>query len=110
MRSLLSAAALGGLVLLAPIGAAWADDAPAKAEAQGAKGTELPPLPADASVKQTTTVAGKTLSYTATVGHLPVRDENGKVVAEVAFTAYTLDGPRDLNRPVTFAFNGGSGA
>ena len=110
MRSLLSAAALGGLLLLAPVGAAWADDAPAKAEAPATKGMELPAFPADASVKQTTTVAGKTLSYTATVGHLPVRDENGKVVAEVVFTAYTLDGPHDPNRPVTFAFNGGPGA
>jgi carboxypeptidase C (cathepsin A) len=110
MRSLLSAVALGGLLVLAPLGAASADDAPAKAEAQATKATELPPFPADASVKQTTTVAGKTLNYTATVGHLPVRDENGKVIAEVVFTAYTLDGPRDLNRPVTFAFNGGPGA
>ena len=95
---------------------AWAaDDAPAKAEASKDKSPdkdkiELPPFPADASVKQVTHVAGKTLSYTATVGSLPVRDEKGKKIAEVVFTAYTLDGPRDPNRPVTFAFNGGPGA
>ena len=70
----------------------------------------LPPLPADASIKQVTHVAGRTLSYTATVGTLPVRDAEGKKTAEVVFTAYTLDGPRDAARPVTFAFNGGPGA
>ena len=36
--------------------------------------------------------------------------EKGKKIAEVVFTAYTLDGPRDPNRPITFAFNGGPGA
>jgi len=71
---------------------------------------DLPKFPEPASVKQTTRVAGKTLGYTATVGALPVRDEKGKVVAEVVFTAYVLDGPRDPRRPVTFAFNGGPGA
>ncbi len=44
------------------------------------------------------------------MGSLPVRDDKGKKIAEVVFTAYTLDGPRDPNRPVTFAFNGGPGA
>jgi carboxypeptidase C (cathepsin A) len=103
---------------LAAATAAWADDAPAKSDAKdkssGEKGDkdkiELPPFPADASVKQVTHVAGKTLNYTATVGSLPVRDEKGKKIAEVVFTAYVLDGPRDPDRPVTFAFNGGPGA
>lgn len=98
---------------------AHADDAPAKADAAKDKGDkggdkkdgiDLPPFPADASVKQVTHVAGKTLNYTATVGTLPVRDEKGKKIAEVVFTAYTLDGPKDPDRPVTFAFNGGPGA
>ena len=71
---------------------------------------DLPPLPPEASVRQTTHVAGKVLAYTATVGALPVRDDKGKATAEVVYTAYTLDGPRDPDRPVTFAFNGGPGA
>jgi carboxypeptidase C (cathepsin A) len=108
MRSILSAAALAAFALLGPAANALADDAPPAKPAE--KAMELPPFPADASVKQTTTVAGKTLSYTATVGHLPVKDETGKTIAEVVFTAFTLDGPRDPNRPVTFAFNGGPGA
>ena len=92
---------------------AWAADDPPKADAKkdGDKDKiDLPPFPADASVKQVTHVSGKTLNYTATVGSLPVRDEKGKKIAEVVFTAYTLDGPRDPSRPVTFAFNGGPGA
>ena len=67
----------------------------------------LPPFPADAHVTQTTQVDGKTLKYTATVGSLPVRDDKGKIIAEVMFTAYTIPGKQ---RPVTFALNGGPGA
>ncbi|WP_158915645.1 S10 family peptidase [Caulobacter sp. S45] len=76
----------------------------------GDEKTDFAPFPADVSIKQVTHVAGKTLSYTATVGSLPVRDAEGKKTAEIVFTAYTLDGPRDPDRPVTFAFNGGPGA
>ncbi|WP_435003481.1 S10 family peptidase [Xanthomonas arboricola] len=65
------------------------------------------PLPADASARQSTRVGGRTLSYTATVGTLPVRDAQGKTTGEVVFTAYTVDGK---DRPVTFALNGGPGA
>ncbi|MGZ6050338.1 MAG: S10 family peptidase, partial [Phenylobacterium sp.] len=92
---------------------AWADE-PVKVDAAKDKADkekpDLPPFPADASVKQVIHVAGKTVNYTATVGSLPVRDEKGKKIAEVVFTAYVADGPRDPNRPVTFAFNGGPGA
>jgi uncharacterized protein YraI len=67
----------------------------------------LPPFPADAHVTQSTTVSGKTLKYTVTVGSLPVRDEKGNIIGEVVFTAYTMPGK---DRPVTFAVNGGPGA
>ena len=96
----------------APAWAKAADKPPVEAkkeEADKAIG-DLPPFPKDASVKQVTHVAGKTLNYTATVGSLPVRDDKGKKIAEVVFTAYVLDGPRDPSRPITFAFNGGPGA
>jgi carboxypeptidase C (cathepsin A) len=121
MRKLMIAAAAAltlSFGLSAVTAARAADDPPAKSDAKD-KGDKnggdkdkiaLPPFPADASVKQVTHVAGKTLNYTATVGSLPVRDEKGKKIAEVVFTAYVLDGPRDPNRPVTFAFNGGPGA
>jgi carboxypeptidase C (cathepsin A) len=92
------------------IAPALAAEAPPAAKSEAAEKTGPLPFPADASVKQVTHVAGKTLSYTATVGSLPVRDAEGKKTAEIVFTAYILDGPRDPRRPVTFAFNGGPGA
>jgi carboxypeptidase C (cathepsin A) len=84
--------------------------APAASASKDSDLLDLPPLPAEASAKQMTHVGGKTLNYTASVGALPVLDEKGRKVAEVVYTAYILDGPRDPHRPVTFAFNGGPGA
>jgi carboxypeptidase C (cathepsin A) len=112
MRPLIKAAVLAtALLAFAASEAAFAADDP-KPDAKSIKSDkpDLPPFPADASIHQTTSVAGKTLNYTAAVGSLPVRDEDGKKIAEIVFTAYTLDGPHDPRRPVTFAFNGGPGA
>ena len=67
----------------------------------------LPPFPADKTVRQSVTLDGRELKYDATVGSLPVLDEKGKTIASVMFTAYTVPG---ANRPVTFALNGGPGA
>src|SRR5512142_2104675 len=80
-----------------------------KEAADAAKSEELklPPFPADKSVHQSAQIAGKTISYDATVGSLPVLDDKGKTVADVMFIAYTVPG---ANRPVTFALNGGPGA
>lgn len=88
---------------------AFAADAPTKdAKASHADdGMDLPPFPADKSVQQSVEIDGRTVRYQATVGSLPVRDEKGKVIADVMYVAYTVPG-RD--RPVTFALNGGPGA
>lgn len=114
MKAGFGVAALAALLLALGFNPALAADTPRAdgpaSEKADKTQVEPPALPADASVKQVTRVAGKTLNYTATVGTIPVRDDKGKKIAEVVFTAYTLDGPRDLNRPVTFAFNGGPGA
>jgi carboxypeptidase C (cathepsin A) len=67
----------------------------------------LPPFPADKTVRQSVTLDGRELKYDATVGSLPVLDEKGKTIGSVMFTAYTVPG---ANRPVTFALNGGPGA
>ena len=53
---------------------------------------------------------GKTFSYTATTGRLPIKREDGKIEAEMFFVAYTLDGQEAGRRPLTFAFNGGPGS
>jgi carboxypeptidase C (cathepsin A) len=108
-------AALAAISLTtAPLAAYAADDKasdkPSEAKAAPDKAIgDLPPFPADKSVRQTMVLNGKTLSYTATVGSLPVRDAKGKKIGEVVYTAYHLDGGA-ANRPVTFAFNGGPGA
>ena len=109
-RIALSLLALALLAGTHPVFAA--DEAPkaaAKDGGDGAKNEELklPPFPADKSVHQTAVVAGKTLSYEAAVGSLPVLDEKGKTIADVMFVAYTMPSP---NRAVTFALNGGPGA
>ena len=51
----------------------------------------------------TYTVTQSTDDGTATVGSLPVRDEKGKKIGEVVFTAYTLASQDPVARPVTFA-------
>ncbi|WP_175804662.1 S10 family serine carboxypeptidase-like protein [Burkholderia ambifaria] len=57
------------------------------------------------------TVNGQTLTYTATAGHLTVRDPNTNApTASLFYTAYTLDGSDVTKRPITFFFNGGPGS
>jgi carboxypeptidase C (cathepsin A) len=57
----------------------------------------------------TTTIGGRSISYTATTGRLPIKDAEGKTEAEMFYVAYTVDGPPG-RRPLTFAFNGGPGS
>ncbi len=52
---------------------------------------------------------GKTLAYTATPGHLTIRNDKGEPVASMFYTAYTVP-PVGRARPVTFLFNGGPGS
>ena len=56
------------------------------------------------------TLNGKTLSYTATTGKLPLKRDDGKTEAEMFFVAYSLDGQEAAKRPLTFSFNGGPGS
>jgi carboxypeptidase C (cathepsin A) len=85
-----------------------AAEKPPAAPKSTAEELTLPPLPDDKTIHQRIQLNGKTLSYDATVGKIPVRDAKGKIIAEVVYTAYTVPGAAD--RPVTFAFNGGPGA
>lgn len=70
-------------------------------------GADTQYLPAAKSVSQSAVIGGRSISYTVTVGAIPLRDEKGKITGEVVYTAYTVPG---AHRPVTFAFNGGPGA
>jgi carboxypeptidase C (cathepsin A) len=70
---------------------------------------QFPPLPADKTVRQSARIGGRAIAYDATVGTLSVRDEKGKEIGQIVYTAYTVPGA-DYRRTVTFAFNGGPGA
>lgn len=103
-------------ILLATVALACALSSPTAAIAaetahdggtEEAKAITRAPLPPDRSIAQSIRLDGSTLRYTASVGTLPVKDDQGKTTGEVVYTAYTAPG---RGRPVTFAFNGGPGA
>jgi len=60
-------------------------------------------------VRRSISLRGKTLAYTATPGHLTVRNEKGEPVVSMFYTAYTVSSPGRA-RPITFLFNGGPGS
>jgi carboxypeptidase C (cathepsin A) len=69
-----------------------------------------PEVPPPSAVTQHSIKLGdETLSYTAEIGALPLRDAQGIVTANIYYVAYTRD-PKDAKRPVSFVFNGGPGA
>lgn len=56
-------------------------------------------------------LGGEALTYSATVGKMPLKDEKDKIVAQIFYTAYTLDSDADpTDRPLIFVFNGGPGS
>jgi carboxypeptidase C (cathepsin A) len=67
-------------------------------------------LPPDSTTKQTLALPGRTLDFTATAGSIRQFDDKGEPQADIAYTAYLLDGADPRTRPVTFLFNGGPGA
>jgi carboxypeptidase C (cathepsin A) len=67
-------------------------------------------LPPDSTTQQTLVLPGRTLAFTATAGSIRLFDDKGDPQADIAYTAYRLDGADPVARPVTFLFNGGPGA
>jgi carboxypeptidase C (cathepsin A) len=72
---------------------------------------------ADSTIKESQVVTdhsikigGETISYRATAGMLPIKDDEGKVTAHIFYIAYTRNVPASAKRPITFAFNGGPGS
>jgi len=56
-------------------------------------------------------IGSQVLSYTATAGYMPVKDENDSIKAKLFFVAYTKDGESEPGkRPILFAYNGGPGS
>ena len=90
---------------------------PARKPAAGAAATRATPaaaeqhrLPPDSTTKHTLALPGRTLNFTATAGSIRLFDDKGEPQADIAYTAYQLDGADARTRPVTFLFNGGPGA
>jgi carboxypeptidase C (cathepsin A) len=67
-------------------------------------------LPPDSTTKQTLALPGRTLAFTATAGSIRLFNDKREPQADIAYTAYQLDGQDSPTRPVTFVFNGGPGA
>jgi len=115
LRSVRAPAGILALLLVGPPLAVAQENKPAtppaaadaKDKEKAADKDKPAPLPADAQVAQSISLDGKTLHYTVVVGTLPVNDTDGKKIADVVFTSYTMEGQ---DRPVTFAMNGGPGA
>ncbi|WP_420133160.1 S10 family peptidase [Rhodopseudomonas sp.] len=103
---------------LAPLHAQ--DAAPAAAHGKSAGGgstgkaaaseTEADRLPPDSMTKQTLTLPGRSLAFTATAGSIRLFNDKSEPQADIAYTAYQLDSADARTRPVTFLFNGGPGA
>ncbi len=88
-----------------------------KPGATGARGSASSPaaveqhrLPPDSTTRHTLALPGRTLDFTATAGSIPLFNDKREPQADIAFTAYQLNGADARTRPVTFLFNGGPGA
>lgn len=67
-------------------------------------------LPADETTRHTLDLPGRSLSFVATAGSVPVTDESGAPQAHVAYIYYRLETPDAARRPLVFLFNGGPGS
>ena len=85
---------------------------PAARRPEGAKEqtAEAGRLPADVATDQSVEFSDRTLRFKATAGSIPINNGEGKLQAEIAFTAYVRPDMEAANRPLTFVFNGGPGA
>jgi carboxypeptidase C (cathepsin A) len=89
-----------------------------KSAAPGGRGTtanspttaEQHRLPVDSTTKHALVLPGRTLAFAATAGSIRLFDDKGEPQADIAYTAYQLDGVDPAARPVTFFFNGGPGS
>ena len=81
-------------------------------KAQAAAGYANPPVEEqEYKHRDSVTVGGRALPYTATAGTLTLRDIEGKPTASMFYTAYTLEGVKPgTKRPITFFYNGGPGS
>ena len=113
MRAFPSAFPVAALAILTLVAAGRADEAkhPPPAKPAGQPSPAAAALPADSVTHHKIKLAGTELSYTATAGTLPLRDDKGEKEADIFYVAFMRDGDSDrTRRPITYAFNGGPGA
>jgi carboxypeptidase C (cathepsin A) len=67
-------------------------------------------LPAATETRHEILIEGQPLRFVATAGALALAASDGKLEAELAYIAYTLEEGDAAERPVTFVVNGGPGA
>lgn len=67
-------------------------------------------LPPDQTTQHTLELPGRTLKFSATAGSLALSNAGGRLIGEMAYIAYRMDGADPATRSVTFAFNGGPGS
>ncbi len=60
--------------------------------------------------EQSITIDGKTIEYTASVGYMTQKDQEGKVLGYLFYTAYIKKNKDSTSHPLTFCFNGGPGS
>lgn len=112
MRQLISLLLVGAFAL-APLGASHADETsgPAKAgTSHHESDTGIPTTERAVRTQHSARIAGHTLRYTATAGTVIIRDDKNQPQASVFYVAYTVDGGKPGQRPVTFLYNGGPGS
>lgn len=85
--------------------------AEARAEGEAASKPMAEPTETSSVTEHSIEIDGQQIDYTATVGNLLLREEDGTAKGSLVYVAYTRTGVEDPSaRPVTFSFNGGPGA
>jgi len=82
---------------------------PAKDE-QSSEKNPMVIVDSSVTIKNSITIKGQAVPYTAKSGTLPIWDENGKPIASVFYTYYERSDVKDRStRPLVISFNGGPG-
>ena len=101
--------ALKGLLILSCLSQA-AIAAPPPQTAPDVSAFSLSSYPEQRSVRQILKIDGRALTYTVSIGVIPVRDAQGAIIGALSYIAYTMPPRSGEKRPVTFAMNGGPGS
>lgn len=114
MRRFLAAFALGTAVICSAAHGQEPEKGAAKAENAAEASVDKVEASAveDAQIHKdsVTTAKGRKIAYTATAGHLTLRQDDGEATGSMFYVAYVADGANKGQRPVTFIFNGGPGS